>query len=533
MVKYVSADSATLIQGLTTNIATAKGITKQLSSGSKHLIQSVNGKQLSGAAYTAGQGLFQDLILPTIDRVDRAVDSLKDELGKYQAADGTVNRWAVIDEAIQQALIDSYKRQIAIIDFQIQSSKKLGLVGKLAKSALEAIAYNNQRLEQARRDIQEKIREEKEKLEALAEFQAGTSGLFQESLNQLKIGMQGVEILGFTTVDPTTGAYSLPKGFDPSWFTSAKSMSVTEKRKQVALAYGMVELGLPEEAQKYYQEIMKKALEGVPVDQWEKAIKELNQLILFDDEGNILSVLPVNFGAGNGVIVLKNGQQDTELTSRANQDLNAQQLEAFKENFPQLALGVMEVLTGVGFLGLDLVGTYFSGGTLAMVGLTQAAAVTGTAITAGGAITVTDAITKMGLQSGTASYSFANNYNQQLKNGHLAGKNHPVTDVPFDSEGFPVFEAKARVTLDPTDYLKTRTSHKSIASKKLYEQLIKDSGLASKFTAKELSIFKEGGTPSGYTWHHHQDTGVMELVNDIIHGKTGHTGGFSIWGPGN
>ncbi|MGC6766927.1 hypothetical protein, partial [Escherichia coli] len=80
------------------------------------------------------------------------------------------------------------------------------------------------------------------------------------------------------------------------------------------LTKGMVELNLPVEAQKYYQEIMQEALKNVPVKQWDKAIQELNQLLLFDDKGNILRVLPVNFGAGNGVIILKNGKNDKELT---------------------------------------------------------------------------------------------------------------------------------------------------------------------------------------------------------------------------
>lgn len=433
MVKYVSADSAALIQGLTTNIAAAKGITKQLSSGSQYLINSVGGEQLSGAAYNAGQGLFQELILPTIDRVGSAIDSLKDELGKYQAADGTVSRWAVIDEAIQQALIDSYKRQIAIIDFQIESSKKLGLVGKLAKSALEAIAYNNQRLEQARKDIQEKIREEQEKLEALVEFQAETSGLFQDSLNQLKIGMQAVEILSFTTVNPETGAYKLPDGFDSSWFTSVKSTSVTEVRKQAVLTRAMEDLQLPEEAQKYYQDIMKKALKGVPVEQWGSLVQELNQILLFDSEGNILDVGPLGVGNLKKIIVSKNGKYDSALTTQATNELTSEQLEAFKENFPQLALGVMEFLTGLGIVGLDLAGTYFSGGTLAMVGISQAAAVTGTAITAGGALTVTDAINKMGLA--TAQCSFVQTYSQYHKdltpnNEYTAGEHdyHYKTD---------------------------------------------------------------------------------------------------------
>lgn len=39
--------------------------------------------------------------------------------------------------------------------------------------------------------------------------------------------------------------------------------------------------------------------------------------------------------------------------------------------------------------------------------------------------------------------------------------------------------------------------------------------------------------PSGYSWHHHQDVGRMQLVTDSAHdlGKP-HTGGMAIWGGG-
>lgn len=36
-------------------------------------------------------------------------------------------------------------------------------------------------------------------------------------------------------------------------------------------------------------------------------------------------------------------------------------------------------------------------------------------------------------------------------------------------------------------------------------------------------------TPKGYTWHHHQDFGRMQLVESKVHSQTGHTGGFSLW----
>ena len=36
-------------------------------------------------------------------------------------------------------------------------------------------------------------------------------------------------------------------------------------------------------------------------------------------------------------------------------------------------------------------------------------------------------------------------------------------------------------------------------------------------------------TPKGYTWHHHQTFGRMQLVDAATHAQTGHTGGFSLW----
>jgi hypothetical protein len=37
-------------------------------------------------------------------------------------------------------------------------------------------------------------------------------------------------------------------------------------------------------------------------------------------------------------------------------------------------------------------------------------------------------------------------------------------------------------------------------------------------------------TPQGYTWHHNQDPGKMELVPTDLHDEVKHTGGYSIWG---
>lgn len=31
-----------------------------------------------------------------------------------------------------------------------------------------------------------------------------------------------------------------------------------------------------------------------------------------------------------------------------------------------------------------------------------------------------------------------------------------------------------------------------------------------------------------YTWHHHQDTGRMQLIDEVVHRRTGHMGGESM-----
>jgi hypothetical protein len=100
-----------------------------------------------------------------------------------------------------------------------------------------------------------------------------------------------------------------------------------------------------------------------------------------------------------------------------------------------------------------------------------------------------------------------------VRNAHLAGKTHPTTNVPFNDDGFPDF----------SDHLFKDANGVEI------DIMITPTGKrGSDFTAaNEAAGFKS--TPKGYTWHHHQTRGRMQLVKTAIHSKTGHTGGFSLW----
>lgn len=131
------------------------------------------------------------------------------------------------------------------------------------------------------------------------------------------------------------------------------------------------------------------------------------------------------------------------------------------------------------------------------------------------------------------------------RNEDLEDENHPVTNVPFerktvtDSEGnevdgvFPVFDSEYDAQLPESLYEASDKEQFAECNKQLKEAVEKDPELAKKFTPEQLEQIKNGDTPDGYTWHHNEKTGKMQLVDSDTHAKTGHTGGKTIWGGGN
>ena len=109
-----------------------------------------------------------------------------------------------------------------------------------------------------------------------------------------------------------------------------------------------------------------------------------------------------------------------------------------------------------------------------------------------------------------------------------ANKTSERTKVKFDSKGFPKFKSYYTVKLKKKYWKESRERHFYMANKMLYEdnQAVKK----LKLTKNQLQELKQYKTPKGYTWHHHQDAGILQLVDSEIHEKTGHRGGYSIWG---
>ncbi|WP_217587569.1 HNH endonuclease [Lentibacillus saliphilus] len=120
--------------------------------------------------------------------------------------------------------------------------------------------------------------------------------------------------------------------------------------------------------------------------------------------------------------------------------------------------------------------------------------------------------------------------NIAIRNAHLAGKRHPVTKVRFNNKGFPIFSSKHHYTM-PNTYLKSpNTVHYRLANGSLRKRFNNSSMFRRQFTKQQQKDIRSGKTPRGYTWHHHQTRGKMQLVKASTHRKTGHTGGRAIWG---
>ena len=130
------------------------------------------------------------------------------------------------------------------------------------------------------------------------------------------------------------------------------------------------------------------------------------------------------------------------------------------------------------------------------------------------------------------------------RNKSMEGQKHPETGVPYEKkpiknkngeldEGvFPVFDSKFDAQLPEDLYLASDPDQFKECNEQLKEAVENDPELAEKFTPEQLEQIKNGDKPDGYTWHHNEEAGKMQLVDSETHAKTAHTGGRAIWGGG-
>lgn len=130
-------------------------------------------------------------------------------------------------------------------------------------------------------------------------------------------------------------------------------------------------------------------------------------------------------------------------------------------------------------------------------------------------------------------------------NDDLAGGKHPETGVPFEEKEvelsdktitgtFPVFESGYDVSLPDHLYTASNDAQFNYANHALYGEIQQNPSLAKELglSEGEIADLANGETPDGYTWHHHEEPGKLQLVDREVHAQTGHTGGQHLWAGG-
>ena len=87
---FLKSESRQFISDCQYNIQNGQDVIQDMKSGCAHLMQAIDGRTLSGAAYTAGKGLFGDLIVPVITRFGQAIEEMQADLRRYSSADQVI-----------------------------------------------------------------------------------------------------------------------------------------------------------------------------------------------------------------------------------------------------------------------------------------------------------------------------------------------------------------------------------------------------------------------------------------------------------
>lgn len=97
---------------------------------------------------------------------------------------------------------------------------------------------------------------------------------------------------------------------------------------------------------------------------------------------------------------------------------------------------------------------------------------------------------------------------------------------------FPQLDSAIDVQL-PEELIQAKDSAQAdYANEALKEKVDNDPEFAEQFSDEQLEQIENGETPDGYTWHHSEEPGEMQLISTEEHQNNRHTGGKAIWGGG-
>ena len=426
-VKYSAQESQELIQAMTNNLQVANEVTDRLSSGCDHLISSLDSGELTGAAYTAGKGLFTEIIIPSIKKLQAAIDDIQLELTSYKNADAQISGYGDLDLDQLKELKKLREEQLAIVEAQIQARenwlnqiKDLFTLNWGKAFSEKTILYNT------KSQIESGIQDLDDKIEKLEFFVSQVSQYFSDSLEVLSLAIQGATQLSKIIVDSDGNYYA--DGLDMSWVQKMKDVKIVSHAKRDfqdsetrAINKASRDMMLSDDGDAYYRAELKKRLKGHDKSEWDKIIDDYNHTLKIDETGNIIEIHSLE----QGYVVLKNGKYDADYTHLVNKKLDELKAQNFEANSVEFWSGVAQIFSGLG--------VYFASGALEVLSIMAGPPTAGTSIVAGtaasvsgvqygnvliasGAVTSLSAITKTAIQNGEIQVNYSSNYDSWKAN---------------------------------------------------------------------------------------------------------------------
>ena len=226
--KYSSAESSALIEALTNNIEVANEITERLSSGCAYLVSSLDSGKLQGAAYTAGKGLFTDIIIPAITKIKEAVDDIQIELNSYKTANEPVSQYGNLDLEELKALKTRKEGMLKVVNEQIAEHENFfnQLKDRITFN-YDAHRETSRKLTVSKNNLESEIQSVTKKIDALELFVSQVASFFSDSLTVLKLAIQGASQLSQVVVDANSNYYT--DGLDMSWLKKMNAQKIVNE----------------------------------------------------------------------------------------------------------------------------------------------------------------------------------------------------------------------------------------------------------------------------------------------------------------
>ena len=436
-VRYSSAESAALIEAMSGNIQIAKQITEKLTSGSDYLIAEIEAGKLQGAAYEAGKNLFGNLIVPSIKKLQEAIDDIQIELNSYKNADAVVSQYGDMDLDDLKTQKQGWEKQLLKYQEQIRKNEDFwNRVGAFLTANLDQNLSENRVLHELADKTRMQIKDVEEKIEKLEWFVEQVNQYFSDSLEILNLAIEGAGQLSQIIVDSNGNYYA--NGVDMTWFDKMKQTKVVSYAKrdyQDALTRTLNQASrdmlLSEDGDTYYREELKKRLKGHDRSQWKKIIDDYNHTLKIDNEGNLIEIFDNSaykdrhYQKDDNFSVLKNGKYDSASTKMINEKYQELLQENFEANSAEFWGGVSQMLSGIlldfasaaaetGGLALapETGGASFIAGTTAA----EVALDAGNALIFSGVVSVGSAISKTGGANAEIQVNYSSNYDNWKAN---------------------------------------------------------------------------------------------------------------------